>query len=479
MVREVASLQPRAQGASTLRVALAAGETGWADETQRILARRGGICQRIAIEEAPEAPAGVVGLAPREAIAPAQAAELAPICARSARAGRPVVILAAFPRQLGSRGDAQAASLAFLRAHGAVLCPDPDSWLEALVLLGAFGLPPGPRIAVVAPAGSWISSSAQFLANEAAASGGRFAALLPEAARVGSTDVVLIDRDEMASARERTGTALLVPVVGRAELCEERPVLVGLRAALAAATAAGRLRERLAAGLGPAEPAEADDLQVDRARFERQLGKLSERAGDHESKVLLAAWGMSITRQAVATTPSAATRLAKRAGYPVEIKPWGPDVPSELDGCPVERGLETAADVRRACAAVARATGHPEGTAVIVRETPPAGRELRARVARLGELGLTVILDVVGAPGPIAAPAPLRRIDAEELARHVEASRLGDPQPDRTSLADLLRRASFLVATSERIESLDLCRVIAAARGDGVVVADARLELSD
>ena len=55
MVREVASLQPRAQGASTLRVALAASEPAWSDEVQRILARRGGICHRIALEEAPEA----------------------------------------------------------------------------------------------------------------------------------------------------------------------------------------------------------------------------------------------------------------------------------------------------------------------------------------------------------------------------------------------------------------------------------------
>jgi hypothetical protein len=479
MVREVASLQPRAQGASTLRVALAAGEPAWSDEVQRVLARRGGVCHRIAIDEAPEAAAAVVGLAPREPISPAEAAQLAPVCARAARAGRPVVILAAFPRALGGRGDAQAAALAFLRAHGAVLCADPDAWLEALVLLGAFGLPPGPRIAVVAPPGSWISSSAQFLANEATASGGRFAALLPEAGRVAATDIVLIDRDEIAAARERAGGALLVPLVGRAELCEDRPVLVGLRPALAAASAVGRLRERLTAGLGAAEPGEVEELGVDRARFERQLGRLAGRAGDHESKVLLAAWGVPITRQAVATTPSAATRLAKRAGYPVEVKPWGPDVPSELDGCPVERGLATAADVRRACAAVARATGNPDGTAVIVRETPPAGRELRARIIRMGELGLTVILDVVGAPGPVAAPAPLRRIDAEELARHVEASRLGDPQPDRAALADLLRRASFLVATSERIESLDLSRVIAAARGDGVLVADARAELGD
>ncbi|HWM88432.1 MAG TPA: acetate--CoA ligase family protein [Kofleriaceae bacterium] len=462
-----------------MRVALALDEVAWGEDAERILTRRGAICQRVSLEDAAEAPVGVIGLALREPPAPALAAQLAPLCARLARSGRPLVLLACFPRALGARGDVQAASLATLRSHGAILCPDPDSWLETLILVAGFGLPPGPRVAVVAPPGSWIAASAQFLANEAAAVGARLAALSPDVGKVGPTDAVLLDRDELARvAPERASSALLLPMVGRAELVgdDDRRVLVGLRAALAATGAAGRLRERLAAGLGPADASEVDGLGIDSDRFARQLGKLGGRAGDHETKVLLSAWKIPITRQAVATTASAATSVAKRAGYPVELKPWGPDAPSEIDGCPVERDLATAADVRRAFAALGRAMGHPAGAPVIVRETPPAGRELRARVVTMGELGLTVLVDVAGTPGPIAAPAPLRAIDAEELARHVEASRLGDAQPDRAALADLLRRASFL-ACHERIESLDLSRVIAAARGDGVVVADARATL--
>jgi ATP-grasp domain len=391
------------------------------------------------------------------------------------------VVLATFPRLLGARGEAQAASLATLRAHGALLCSDPDAWIEALVLVAAFGLPAGPRVAVVASPQSWIASAGHALAGEAAAAGGRFAALVAEGGKVGPTDLVLVDRDELSAVAERPGGPLVVPLVGRAELADDEPVLVGLRPALAAAHGAARLRERIAAGLGPAEVAsgEASDreLGVDRGRFDRQLDKLGGRAGDHESKVLLAAWKVPVTRQAVATTPSAATRLAKRAGYPVEVKPWGHEVASELEGCPVERGLQTAADVRRACAAVARAVGQPSGAAVIVRETPPPGRELRARIAPVGELGLMVVLDVSGAPGPVAAPAPLRQVDADELARQVEASRVGDPQPDRAALADLLRRASLMVAATPRIESLDLPRVVVAARGEGVVVVDARTTL--
>jgi hypothetical protein len=477
-VGQVASVLPRVRESMTLEVALAVDDAGWASQVERILAQRGVLARRIRVAEALSAAAQVIALAPREPIGPVEAAELAPLAVEAANAGRPLCVLTAFPRALGARADAQAAALAYLRSHGAVLCPDPDSWLETLILLAAFGLPPGPRVAVVAPPGSWISSQAHFLANEAAASGGRFASLVSDAGRIGPTDVVLVDRDEPI-ASDRPGGALVLPVVGRAELVGPGPVLVGLRPALAAASAAGRLRERLDAGLGPADPAGAGALGPDLERFERQLGKLGARAGDHETKVLLAAWGIPVTRQAVATTPSAATRLAKRAGYPVEVKPWGPDVPSELDGCPVEQDLASAADVRRACAAVIREIGLPEGAAVIVRETPPAGRELRARVFRLAGLGLTVIVDLVGAPGPVAAPAPLTPLDADELARHLEASRLGDPQPDRAALADLLRRASFLVATSERVTSLDLPRVIAAASAGGVVVVDARAELAE
>lgn len=473
----------RVQGTSTARVALAVEDRALADQTAQVLARRGIACERVALADAAQADARAIGVVPAEPIGPTQAADLAPVAARAAAAGRPLVVLAAFPRAIGVRGEAQAAALAYLRAYGAVLCTDPDAWLEALVLLAAWGAPAGPRVAVIAPSGSWISGSAQFLASEAAAAGGRAAALTPDAARVGPTDVVLVDRDEAPTARaamgERTGGAAIVPLLGRAELCDERPALVGLRPALAAVAACGRLRERVRLGLGPASVDEVTELEVDSERFQRQLAKIGTRAGDHETKVLLAAWGVPVTRQAVATTPSAAIRLAKRAGYPVEVKPWGPDVPLEVDGCPVERGLMTASDVRRACAAVTRTAGQASGAPVIVRETPPSGRELRARIAHIAELGLTVLVDIVGAPGPLAAPAPLRAIDAEEIARHVEASRLGDPQPDRAALADVLRRASFLVAASGRIVSLDLGRVIAAARGDGVLVADASTVLAD
>jgi hypothetical protein len=472
----------RARQTSGPRVSIAVPGGGPAAELGRALEARG-IRTTVtgSLADAAESGAGAVAFAPSAPPSAAEAAALAMACARAVRRDRPVVMLAAFEPARGKQAIARAAALAYLRAHGAIVCADPNAWLETIALVSSYDMPAGPRVAVVAPPGSWLALSATALAAERAAQSHRAAPLYRDAASVGPTDTALVDRSELtASTPSRVANAMVVPVVGRAEHLVEgaQVALVGLREAIEAATVAGRAQMRIAAGLGPAPADESDDMDVDHERFERQIDELDRRAGDHETKVMLKAWGVSITRQAVATTPSAATRIAKRAGWPVEVKPWSADAPSELDGCPVSTDVRNAPDVRRACVTVVKAAGLASGAPVIVRETPPRGRELTARVQRVDALGWTVVLDIPGAPGPIAAPAPLRAIDARELARYVEASRTTDPEPDRDALVDLLRRASHMVVAHEKlIESLELSRIIVAPKGEGAVVVDARMTL--
>ncbi|MCB9562727.1 MAG: acetate--CoA ligase family protein [Kofleriaceae bacterium] len=390
---------------------------------------------------------------------------------------------AAGGRRRRSPAIERAAAHAFLRAHGAILLGDPDAWLEAICLAARGTLPAGPRTAVVASPGSWLEASARAQAGDGDGSG-RGVALAAVAADLEPADVVLIDRAGLGEVpASRAARALVVPVVARGELADDDAgdALVGLRAALGAVAACGRAVERIAAGLGPAPREARAELEIDEPRIQRQLDKLlagDRRIGDHEAKVLLAAYGVPVTRQAVATTPSAATRVAKKAGYPVEIRPWGSDAPSERAGCPVERGISTAAEVRRAFLAVLGAAGLPsaeaDGAAVIVRETPPAGRELCATIAQLGPLGWTVWIEVAGAPAPVAAPAPLRLVDAAMLAAAVTATRAGEPEPDRVALANLLRRATHL-AVDQGFERVELGRVIAAPKGARSLVVDAEI----
>jgi hypothetical protein len=408
----------------------------------------------------------------------ALAVELAAVCARAASAGRPVCLLAPLPRGEGRAAIERAAALAYLRAYGAAVGHDVDAWLESVVLLVRFGLPAGPRTAVVAPPGSWLEAQAVALAAEAELGGARSPLSAPD----DPTDVLLYD-PALGSPPSST-PGLPLPVAARGELADDTAILYTARAAVGAITILGRAAERIAVGLGPAPGAASAELAIDRDRLARQLAKLGSeqrRLGDHEAKVLLSAYGVPITRQAVATTPSAAVKLARRAGYPVEVKPFGHDLPSEPAGCPVERNISSDAMVRAAFTTVLVAAGRSpnDGTGVIIRETPPAGRELSVSFLELPSLGWTVVLDTAGQGQLAAAPAPLRLIDAQTLAAQVAASRAGDPAPDRSGLANLLRRASHLaVDLGDRLVRLDLPRVVVGGRGARTLVIDASAELS-
>jgi hypothetical protein len=410
------------------------------------------------------------------------AAELARVCAQSAAAGRPVCLLAPPPRGSDRAAVERAAALAYLRAHGAAAGHDVDAWLESVVLLVRFAVPGGPRAAIIAPPGSWLEAQAVAIAADAELGGARS----PLAAPDEPTDAVLYDPALGAPPVSTPG--LHVPVIARGELADATAALYGARSALGAIAVLGRAAERIAVGLGPAPAAASAELAIDRDRLARQLARLAgdqRRIGDHDTKVLLAAYGVPITRQAVATTPSAAVRLARRAGYPVEVKPFGNDLPSEPAGCPVERNLSSDAMVRAAFTTVLAAAGRTvdRSSGVIVRETPPPGRELSASFLELPSLGWTCVLDTPGGGLLAAAPAPLRLIDAQALAAHVAASRAGDPDPDRTGLANLLRRASHLAVDLAdqlrgRLVRLDLPRVIVGGRGARTLVVDAAADLA-
>src|SRR5262249_40847651 len=287
-----------------------------------------------------------------------------------------------------------------------------DGWLEAIVLLTRFGLPAGPHAAVIAPAGSWLEAQALAVVAEAETAGAR-------PPTVGDpddpTDAVLFD--PALGTPPASVAGLHVPGIARGERARDEPALWGARAALAAVAMLGRAAQRIAAGLGPADASASAELAVDHQRVRRQLDKLARhtgRIGDHTTKVLLAAYGVPITRQAAATTPAAAVKLARRAGYPVDIRPWGDDVPSERAGGAIEPNVTSDALVRRAFMTVNAGRTGPDA-AVIVRETPPPGREISASFVRLA-LGCAGVLGGPGPPQGAAGPAPRRALRPQARA---------------------------------------------------------------
>jgi hypothetical protein len=471
--------QARTAVVHAMRVRVVAGALG---ETAIAALRARGIEAQLG--DSPESN-DLVALALETLPSAANAVDLAAVCARAAAAGRPMCILAPPPRGTDRVAIERAAALAYLRAHGAVLGHDVDAWLESIVALVVFGLPNGPRVAVIAPTGSWLEAQTLALVAEAEGAGIRAPQLANEhKAKAEPTDVILFDPDLTPAPTSLPGNALAMHVVGRGELAQDSPTLFGMRGALAAIDMLGRAAERIAAGIGPADASDEAELDVDRTTLDARLATLVRRGltvvGDNETKGLLTAYGVAITRQAIGRSPSEAVAKARKVGYPVEIKPWGNDVPTERDGCPVERDITSDARVRSAFTAILNAVSRPlsgPDSAVIVRETPPLGRDVAASVVRLHALGWTVTLEINGQV--FAAPAPLRALDARALAGSLVASRAADSEPDRAGLAQLLRRASHLaVDLGDRLVRLELPRIVVGGRGARSVVVDAWCELA-
>lgn len=472
----------RARAQVAARVALAADDERTATEVARLAAERGVPFERLSLESAVAAPVGAIAYAPAALPDAARAADLARLCAAAAENRRPIVLFAPASRGRGRAHEEQVAALAYLRAYGVVPVEDPDAWFETCVLLAAYGAPAGPRLAIVAPPGGWLALQAAALGVDDPARVRLHAQREDEEPEdLEPTDLLFVDGRLDAPGADRAGRAIVVPVVARGELmpADGRTVIVGLRAALAAADAAARHGERVRQGLGPAPTSDVKRLRVDRARADKALAAPSgDRLGDHETKLLLSAYGATVTRQAVANSPSAAVRYATTLGFPVEIKVWDPAQPAELDGGAVIGDAGNPPDVRRAFASAATGAGLEVGVPVIVRATPPPGREVRASIERLGPLGWTVLARLPGSDTVLAAPAPLRRADADELAAVIPAARAGDAPPDRAALADLFVRAAHAAVDHDAVlDALELGRIVVARKGEGATVVDARVRL--
>ena len=125
-------------------------------EVIQLAVARGFVVEPLGLAAAIERPVGAIAYAPSTPPDLEMAARLAPLAQAAAERRRPVVLLATFPPARGHKAEERAAALAYLRTHGVLLAPEPDVWFETAVLIGAFGAPPGPRCAVIAPPGGWL-----------------------------------------------------------------------------------------------------------------------------------------------------------------------------------------------------------------------------------------------------------------------------------------------------------------------------------
>jgi acetyltransferase len=210
-----------------------------------------------------------------------------------------------------------------------------------------------------------------------------------------------------------------------------------------------------------------------------------------ESKKILGAAGLPVTREALARDPADAVRIAAGIGGPVALKIQSPDIPHKSDIGGVHLGARTAAEVEQATRQVlANARRNCPDAAidgVLVQEMVEDGVEFILGMTydeQFGPLivcgagGVTVELfkdTAVGLP-PLTCENVAGMLGGLKIAKLFDGFRGAGPR-DKDALIDCcLRFAAFVVATDGAFAAIDLNPVFVRSQGQGVRIADALIE---
>ena len=180
---------------------------------------------------------------------------------------------------------------------------------------------------------------------------------------------------------------------------------------------------------------------------------------EYQVKRLLAAAGVPVTSEELATTAAAAVRAAEAIGFPVALKVQSPDIAHKARHGGVALGLNDRAAVEQAfldmTTAVQSAMPEAAVDGILVQEMAQPGAELIVGVQNTSGLGPMLMLGIGGSMVELLGrtvlyPAPFGIETAEGLLRRILVDKLlagrGNPDPDAS-----IGRAAEVVSTISQI----------------------------
>jgi acyl-CoA synthetase (NDP forming) len=229
--------------------------------------------------------------------------------------------------------------------------------------------------------------------------------------------------------------------------------------------------------------------QVQHATFPGNRQMLTE----FESKRLLAAAGLPVTREELVHTADEAVAAARRIGFPVALKVQSPELMHKSDVGALALGLTGDEDVRctfqRLASDVSRRRPDARIDGVLVQEMVSDGVEVLLGMKRDSSFGPVVVVNPGGVFVELFEDAaqlgfpPLCADEAEDMVRRSHAlERLlggfrGRPIADRAALVKLIADfAHFVEELGDDVVAVDLNPVIVRPRGRGVTIIDAAIE---
>jgi succinyl-CoA synthetase beta subunit len=209
---------------------------------------------------------------------------------------------------------------------------------------------------------------------------------------------------------------------------------------------------------------------------------------EFESKRLLAAHGLPVTREYLVGSMREAEQAAAEIGYPVVLKAVSDDIPHKSELGLVALGLSSRDALAEAWTLLDRRVddaGQRGGLAgMIVQEFVQRGVEVFAGVSRDPDFGLTLAfgsggIDIERTRDFALRLLPLREGDAESMISETGAATLlqayrGKPAADREALIACLHAlADFAAVEAAALAEIDLNPIKVLPAGEGCRVLDA------
>lgn len=231
------------------------------------------------------------------------------------------------------------------------------------------------------------------------------------------------------------------------------------------------------------------DIEGARILIETVLAERRKVLTEMESKALLAAFRIPVTRTILARSANEAMLIANQLGYPVALKIDSPDIAHKSDVEGVALNVNNAAAVRDTwqdmMSRVKRRMPDARISGVTIQNMSgkPHGRELYIGLSTEEPFGPAISFGAGGrmieviADRAIELP-PLNRFLAQHLISRVRSAETldewrGAPAADREALERILMRVSEMVCELPQLREMDINPVIVDA--DGALVVDARI----
>lgn len=204
------------------------------------------------------------------------------------------------------------------------------------------------------------------------------------------------------------------------------------------------------------------------------LGKGDPALSEYNSKQMLKAYGIPVTRETLVQSPGEAAAAAQALGYPVVVKACSPRLMHKSEAGAVAVGLQNEADLLEAYDRISAAVAQPlEG--MLIQEMVKGSRELVVGLTRDAQFGPCVMLGLGGVLTEVLNDtafrvAPFDRVEAldmmGELRSHAILDKFrGQAPADRTLLADTLVAVGRMALENEAIAEIDINPLIIDAQG--------------